>query len=101
VLFSGKNGIKNLGEGEVKKMKRNPSEMHWMHRGHMPHVHAIHLHPAHWLGEHPLLLALLISSIIALCVAGLIYLQSNGSLRFDLPERNLSYPMMYSFGTVY
>lgn len=68
-------------------MKWNSSDTNRMHR---PHVHAVHLHPAHWLTTHPLMLALLVTGIIALCFIGLIYLQDSGAIRYDLP----GYPAM-------
>ena len=63
-------------------MKWNPSEMHWMHHMHMPHVHAIRPHPAHWLSTHPLLLALLIAVLITMAIIGLASITNTG-IRMD------------------
>ena len=65
---------------------------------HLPRVHAIH--PAHWLAEHPLILALLIAGAITLFITGLAYLQSSGSIRFDLPENGVNYPAMSPYGSL-
>ena len=80
-------------------MKWNPSEKHWMHRMHMPHARAIHLHPIHWLGQHPLLMALLIATLVTLLIIGLAAMVNTG-IRMDVFDR-LSYPAMHSFGKVY
>lgn len=78
-------------------MKWHPSEMHWMQRMHLPQVRAIHLHPLHWLGEHQLLLALIITGLITLFIVGLALLMNN-SIRIDLPYKGINYPTMYPHG---
>ena len=46
---------------------------------HLAHSHAMHMpHPAHWLQEHPLALALLIAGLITLLIVGLSLLVNTG-----------------------
>ncbi len=61
------------------------------------HAHAIHLHPIQWLGKHPFLLALIITSLITLFIAGVIGLMKSG-IRFNLPDMGRDYPAMYPYG---
>jgi hypothetical protein len=49
-------------------MKWHLSEVHWMQRMHRPRVHEMHLHPIHWLTEHPWAVAVLIAALLALIV---------------------------------
>lgn len=80
-------------------MKWNPSEMHWMHRMHMPHARAIHLHPVHWLGQHPLVLALVIAGLIAVAIIGLASMANIG-IQIDT-LRPFDYPAMYPNGSTF
>jgi hypothetical protein len=84
---------------EVSKMKWNPSEMHWMHRMHLPHGHAIHLHPVHWLGQHPLVIATIIATLLALAIIGLASLVDTG-IRPDTLNR-IDYPIIYPYSGAY
>ena len=52
-------------------MKWHPSGEGWITHMHRPYAHAIHAHPAHWLGEHPMMLALLLAGLITLLIVGL------------------------------
>ncbi len=52
-------------------MKWHPSERGWMGHRYRPHAHAIHVHPVHWLSEHPMVLALLLAGLITLLIVGL------------------------------
>ncbi len=75
-------------------MKRDPSEMHGMHRMHLPHMH-----PIHWLGKHPLVAALLIAGLIALLFLGLTATMNPG-IRMDTLDR-FDFPAMYPYGGAY
>lgn len=58
------------------------------------HSHAIHMpHPLHWLDEHPLIAALLITILLTLFVIGLAWLIQTG-IGMDV-FRNTRTPMMY------
>ena len=73
-------------------MRWHPSEMHWMQRMHLPRVHAIHPHPIHWLTEHPMVLAFLVASLLALLV---VFLANRADTGIQIKTlRPFEYPAM-------
>jgi hypothetical protein len=69
-------------------MKLHLSEMHLVHRMQLPHARAAHLHPAHWLAEHPIVVALVSAGLLAAATVCLARLISTG-IRPDMLDPGL------------
>ena len=79
-------------------MRWHPSEMHWMGHMHMPHAHALHMHPVQWFAEHQMVLAFLLAGLIALLVLGL-----SGGVNTGINPSTINpynYPMAFPFGPI-
>jgi hypothetical protein len=67
---------------------------------HLRHSHAIHMpHPVHWLQNHPMAMALLLTAAIALIVIGTASLIQTG-IRMDTFER-LRFDYIYPFSPMH
>lgn len=73
------------------------SDMHWMHHS---DGHTMHLHPAQWFSDHPIILALVIAGLVTVAVVGLARL-SSGESRIDTLDRGFDMPAMNPYGGAY